>query len=283
MQAPLGIRSGKGHMNAMESAVDTLIAGKTIVVAALFVLLFTAERLLPAARTGGTERPMSDRHRLGRNVTLWLANVALSLAIVVPVSNWAVAHSLGFRPVWWSGGAGLLLDLLLLDFLIYWWHRANHVVPLLWRFHEIHHLDRFLDTTTSVRFHFGEVALSALARAGVILLFGIPLSSVLAFEALVLAAALFHHSNLRLPAAFERALSRIVITPSIHWVHHHRRQADTDSNYGTVLSIWDPLFRTRSATKRSPDMEIGVQANEEQTLPRLILRPFVGRSGVSQL
>lgn len=264
-------------MNDMENAVDTLIAGKSFLVAALFVLLFAGERFAPAARTGGTERPMVDRHRLGRNIALWIANVGLSLSVVVPVSAWAVAHSLGFRPAWWSGNGGLLADLLLLDFLIYWWHRANHVVPFLWRFHEVHHLDRFLDTTTSVRFHFGEVALSALARAGVIVLFGIPIASVLAFEALVLAAALFHHSNLRLPPAFEGALARAVITPSIHWVHHHRRQADTDSNYGTVLSIWDPLFGTRSATVRTPDMEIGVQSHEEETLPRLLLRPFVGR------
>lgn len=266
-------------MNGMENAVQALIAGKSVVVAIWFVLLFAGERLAPAAMSGGTERPMADRHRLARNIGLWLANVALSLAIVVPVSNWAVANSLGFRPEWWTGGWGLLLDLLLLDFLIYWWHRANHVWPFLWRFHEVHHLDRFLDTTTSIRFHFGEVMLSALARAGVIVLFGIPLASVLAFEALVLVAALFHHSNLRLPPALEAALARLIITPSIHWVHHHRRRADTDSNYGTVLSIWDPIFATRSRTVRSPDMEIGVEATEEDTLPRLIVRPFLARPG----
>src|SRR6185503_17911280 len=118
---------------------------------------------------------------------------------------------------WWSGAAGLAADLLLLDLLIYWWHRANHVVPLLWRFHAVHHYDRFLDTTSAVRFHAGEVLLSAAARAVIIVLLAFPLRSVLAFEALVLLAALFPHANLRLPEPLERTLSRLVVTPSIHW------------------------------------------------------------------
>ena len=108
---------------------------------------------------------------------------------------------------------------MLLDLLIYWWHRANHRLPLLWRFHQVHHLDRFLDTTSALRFHFGEVLLSVLARAAVIVLLDIPIASVLVFETLVLVAAIFHRSGLRLAAGFERALARVVITPSIHWEH----------------------------------------------------------------
>jgi sterol desaturase/sphingolipid hydroxylase (fatty acid hydroxylase superfamily) len=104
--------------------------------------------------------------------------------------------------------------------------------------------------------------------------FAIPLSSVLTFEALILVATGFHHSDLKLPPRLERALSWIVVTPSIHWVHHHRIRRDTDSNYSTILSLWDRLFASRSATRRTPDMEIGVEGREEQDLPKLLLRPF---------
>ena len=194
---------------------------------------------------------------------------------MVPVSAFAAAHGLGWRPGWWSGWPGLALDILVLDFLIYWWHRANHEIAFLWRFHEVHHLDRFLDTTSALRFHFGEVALSALARAVVILLLGIPLTSVLVFETLVLLATIFHHSNLALPRPLERALSRLVITPSIHWVHHHARRSDTDSNYGTLFSFWDPAFGTRSKTARIRDMMIGVEGFGERGLGELLLRPFL--------
>ena len=195
--------------------------------------------------------------------------------MVLELSVWASRDALAWRPPWWQGAAGLLLDLVLLDLLIYWWHRANHRVPFLWRFHEVHHRDRFLDTTSAVRFHFGEVMLSAGFRAIVIVIFSIPLPSVLAFETLVLLATLFHHSNFRIPPALERALAHVVITPSIHWVHHHAVQRDTDSNYGTILSVWDPLFGSRNrVTARTPEMEIGVERRGELDFAGLLLQPF---------
>lgn len=251
---------------------EGLLAWKGAVVAAWLAAFFLAERLRPAApRPAAVGRAL---HRLARNGVLWGINTLLSPLFVLPVTIWAAAHGLGWRPAWWDGPPALLLDLLLFDCLIYWWHRANHVVPFLWRFHEVHHLDATLDTTTALRFHFGEVLLSAAARAGVIVLLDVPLLSVVAFETLVLAATIFHHSNLALPPALERALARIVVTPSIHWVHHRARRRDTDSNYATVLSLWDPLFASRSPTARRRDMAIGVEGRREEPLARLLLHPL---------
>ena len=263
----------------MEPVLEILLTWKAAAVALWLAVFFAAERLRPAASEPKVDRlagggPVLGWARLGRNGGLWLANLALSPMLVVPVSALAATHSLDWRPAWWGGLSGLLLDILILDFLIYWWHRANHEFALLWRFHEIHHLDRFLDTTSALRFHFGEVVLSALARAAVILALGLPLASVLVFEALVLFAAIFHHSNLALPRALERTLARLFITPSIHWVHHHARRADTDSNYGTLFSFWDPAFGTRSKTARTRDMMIGVEGAGERPLAELFFRPF---------
>jgi sterol desaturase/sphingolipid hydroxylase (fatty acid hydroxylase superfamily) len=256
----------------MQDWVLHLLLGKSGLVALWLTTLFVAERLRPAA-----PRPTDGGRRVGRNIALFALNVGLSPLIVVPLSTWAAAHSLDWRPGWWSGGAGLALDLLLLDLFIYWWHRANHRAPFLWRFHEIHHLDRFLDTSSAVRFHFGEVLLSAISRAGFVVLLGPSIAAVLVFETMLLCAAIFHHSNLRLPARLERALSFVVVTPSIHWVHHHRVRSDTDSNYATVLSLWDPLFHSRSPTRRWLDMPIGTEGREERPLGALIARPFLRR------
>ncbi|HLI10230.1 MAG TPA: sterol desaturase family protein [Alphaproteobacteria bacterium] len=257
----------------MAHVAPALLAVKSAVVLAWFLLLFTGERLRPAARPGGAWR--WDGARLSRNGILWLINVIGSLLIVVPLTAWAARRGLPWRPAFWHGGPGLALDLVLLDFLIYWWHRATHRIPFLWRFHSVHHLDRFLDTSTAVRFHFGEVILAALARAAVVVALAFPLSSVLVFETLVLCATFFHHSNLRLPPRLEAALARVIITPSIHWVHHHAVQRDTDSNYGTVLSVWDPLFGSRNRwTRRTPEMAIGVERADELPLLALLLRPF---------
>jgi sterol desaturase/sphingolipid hydroxylase (fatty acid hydroxylase superfamily) len=243
------------------------------IILAFALALLVLERLFPAARS----RVQAMAMRLAKNVSLAGINAVLSPAVVIPLSAFAAQWALDWRPPWWSGWLGLALDLLLLDLWIYWWHRANHEAPFLWRFHEVHHLDEFLDVTTAVRFHFGEVILSALARAVVIFLLAIPLASIVMFETLLLLATIFHHSNVKLPPAFERALSFLIVTPSIHWVHHHALRRDTDSNYATVLSVWDPLFRSRSPTARSPDMAIGVETCRDEALPRLIVRPFGAR------
>jgi sterol desaturase/sphingolipid hydroxylase (fatty acid hydroxylase superfamily) len=256
----------------MQLSVQTLLLWKSAAVLLWLAALFLAERLRPAASWPADLAPWP---RLARNAGLYFVNIGLSPILVLPIAAWASAHALPWRPAWWSGWPAVLADVVLLDFLIYWWHRANHVAPFLWRFHEVHHLDRFLDTTSAVRFHFGEVLLSALARGAVVLVLNIPFVSVLASEAVVLCAAIFHHSNLRLPGRLERALARLVVTPSIHWVHHHRVRRDTDSNYGTLFSFWDPLFGSRSATARTPDMPIGVERREEAGFLRLLARPFV--------
>ncbi|MSP83951.1 MAG: sterol desaturase family protein [Alphaproteobacteria bacterium] len=245
-----------------------MIAWKAAVVALALVGLFVAERIWPAA-----PRPDPRWARVARNGGLWLLAAALSIGFVAPLTAWAVEARLDWRPDWWRGWPGLALDLIVLDGLIYGWHRANHTVPFLWRFHAVHHYDRFLDTTSALRFHVGEVALSATARAGVVWLFGFPLASILAFETLLLGATLFHHSNLWIPAGLESLMSRIVITPALHWVHHHRVQADTDSTYGTILSLWDPLFGTRSTTRRTPAMPIGVAGADERSFVGLLLAP----------
>ncbi len=245
-----------------------------ILVGIWFAGFFLAERLWPAAPVPAAvaRAPLA---RLARNLALAAINFLLSPLVVLPLTVLAAGHALAWRPTWWQGWPGLALDLLLLDLLIYWWHRANHRWRVLWRFHLVHHLDRTLDSTTALRFHFGEVLISAAARAGAILLLGFPFLSIVAFETLLLTATIFHHSNLSLPPRLEAALARLVITPSIHWVHH-RRQRDTDSNYGTVFSFWDRLFASRSAARRSPAMEIGVEGAEELDLPGLLLRPAKG-------
>jgi sterol desaturase/sphingolipid hydroxylase (fatty acid hydroxylase superfamily) len=252
--------------------MSDLLAYKGALVAIWLVGLFLAERFWPAAPLPApvARAPLA---RLVRNLALAAINFLLSPLVILPLTALAAGHALAWRPVWWQGWPGLALDLLLLDFLIYWWHRANHQWPPLWRFHLVHHLDRTLDSTSALRFHFGEVLISAAARAGAILLLGFPLLSIIAFETLLLIATIFHHSNLRLPRRLEAALSRLIITPSIHWVHHHRRRIDTDSNYGTVFSFWDRLFASRSRARRSPEMEIGVEGAEELALPGLLLRP----------
>lgn len=248
--------------------IAVFLQSKGGIVLAVLVALLVLERLFPVARALGGLR------RLARNFSLAGLNAILSFAVVVPVSGLAAQWALDWRPAAWSGWVGLALDLVILDCWIYWWHRANHELPFLWRFHEIHHLDEFLDASSALRFHFGEVFLSALVRAAVILLLGVPFAHVVVFETLIALVTMFHHSNVRVPPRLERLVSFVIVTPSIHWVHHHALRADTDSNYSTLLSVWDRLFASRSRTLRSVDMPIGVEGGLDRGIMALVRRPF---------
>ncbi len=269
----------------MDITLDQALALKSGLVVAAFLAFALAERWRPAVasplllRLGQGTR--AAWRRLARNLGLFGLNALLAPLIVLPITWWAGGISLGLRPAALSGWPGLVLDILILDFWIYWWHRANHELPLLWRFHQVHHLDELLDTTSAVRFHFGEVVLSALARVPVIVLLDVSLAAVVIFEGLVLTSALFHHSDARIPPGLERMLSRLIVTPSIHWVHHHAIRADTDSNYGTIFSFWDRLFRSRSRTRRFADMRIGVERMRDRPLLGLLAAPFGAQPAAS--
>ena len=249
-----------------------LVVYKSIIVVSLLLGLFVAERYFPSAVV---PKAIASKNRMLRNISLWLCNSLVSPFIVLPITFIAVGWGINWRSgLLAEGWGGLLLDVLILDLWIYWWHRANHRISLLWRFHEVHHLDEWLDVTSAVRFHFGEVVLSALVRSLVIVCLGMPLLSVIIFEAVVLTNAGFHHSNVRLPVRLERILSRVIITPAIHWVHHHAIQQDTDSNYGTIFSFWDRMFGSSSKHHRQADMKIGIEHRRDEGLVQLMLEPF---------
>lgn len=259
--------------------VEQLLAGKAIIIGCWLALFFSLERLWPASawKPADPHQQFSQFRHLAQNTALWFLNLLISPLLLLSLTAWAVSLSLWspFAAIFPAiGEYRIFIDLLILDLWIYGWHRLNHRLSWLWRFHQVHHLDQQLDATSALRFHPGEVVLSALVRLPVIILFAIPLSSILVFEILVATAAIFHHANLRLPGRVENALASIIVTPSIHWVHHHAVRADTDSNYGTLLSCWDRVFRSRSATQRYGSMVLGIEGVAENRLLKLILLPF---------
>lgn len=250
--------------------MQELLAYKGWIVVGAFLLLFGLEHIRPAVAVG-----LHPVRRIIRNLSFWPVNIGLSLAIVLPVSALAAQHALWDRPSWLTGASGMAFDILMLDLFIFWWHRAVHEIPFFWRFHEVHHLDEHLDTTSAIRFHFGEVFFSAFLRALIVITLAVPFSSVVLFETLVLVFTFFHHSNIALPPRFENALSKIIITPSLHWVHHHAIRKDTDSNYGTIFSFWDKLCHTKSLTQRFKTMKIGVENKKDMTFLALLFLPFI--------
>lgn len=245
---------------------------KGAIILVFLLIFFMLGRLIPFAKV------VQAIARIVNNLALSGINAVLSALLIVPVMVFASEFFVNWRPAVLQGSTGLIFDLVLLDLWIYWWHRVEHALPFLWRFHEVHHLDETLDASSALRFHFGEVVISSLVRLPVIMLLAIPLSSVIMFETVVALAAIFHHSNVRLPQKFERLLSWLIVTPSIHWVHHHAIRADTDSNYSVFFSMWDRIFGSHSRTIRTTDLVIGVEAKRDQHLMGLLTSPFKRRA-----
>jgi len=208
------------------------------------------------------------------NIFFWLVNIGITPIIVLPISIFATQIEIHNLFKFNNLVLSFLFHLVIVDLFLYWWHRFNHQIPFLWRFHHVHHLDETLDISSGVRFHFGEVILSALVRSVLIIAFNITLTNLLLIEAIILISSIFHHSNISLPKNLENIFSKIIVTPSIHWVHHHKRQSETDANYSTIFSWWDKIFRSKSNFEREIGMPIGIEGDSEQSLKNLILRPF---------
>jgi len=172
------------------------------------------------------------------------------------------------------------LAVLLLDLAIYWQHRLMHRIPVLWRLHRVHHSDTAFDLTTGVRFHPLEIALSMLIKLGLVAALGPHPGAVLAFELLLSLGSLWTHTDIALPGHVDRSLRRLIVTPSMHRIHHSPLRAETDSNYGFHLSIWDRLFGSYTESPRTAerDMTIGLDQfrdASQQTLVALLLNPFI--------
>jgi len=166
---------------------------------------------------------------------------------------------------------------LLMDYAYWWWHLANQMIPLFWRFHNVHHTDLDLDVSTAARFHFGEMVFSIGFLALAVVAFGIPPIMLLVFFLCLEVATLFHHSNWRLPIRLERILNSIVVTPRMHGIHHSIVQRETNSNWGTVFCWWDKLHRTLRRDIPQNEITIGVAAyrdEKELTLAQLLVLPF---------
>lgn len=182
--------------------------------------------------------------------TLFLGVVFVSVTVMV--AAWTQQNAYGLLHVIpMTPSVQLVLALVLLDGWLYFWHRANHAVPLLWRFHRMHHSDRHMDVTTATRFHLGEHIGASVLRLGLIPIVGFEVWHLAIYDTLVVVVTQFHHADISI-GRWDRWLRWLMVTPNMHKVHHSDWQPETNSNYATVLSLWDRLFgsfRMRSDPK----------------------------------
>jgi sterol desaturase/sphingolipid hydroxylase (fatty acid hydroxylase superfamily) len=258
-----------------------LFFGVLVVVAAI-------ELLLPAFE----DPPQRDRR--------WPANLGLAainagLRSVVPVSTVLAAataerNELGLLnllvgPGWIAAAATLLLY----SGCGYAVHVLMHKLPILWRLHRVHHLDVRIDVSTSLRSHPLELLVTIALTAAAAVVLGFTPWVVALYEVCESFVSLVSHANLRLPERLDRALRCLLVTPNMHSIHHSAYQPETDSNYGTVLSVWDRLFGTyRHAPAGGYErMEFGLREVRDERASSLLWQltspalPRLRRSGAS--
>lgn len=168
---------------------------------------------------------------------------------------------------------------LLMDLVVYLQHRLFHAVPLLWRFHKVHHADNDFDVTTGLRFHTVSMVLSMGVKMSVAVLLGASPLAVLVSETALNLTAMFNHANIRIPVALDRVLRWFVVTPDMHRVHHSVSPDEMTKNFGFNFPWWDRLlgtYRDQPAAGHER-MTSGLrehQADTDQNLLWMIALPF---------
>jgi hypothetical protein len=203
-------------------------------------------------------------------------------AVYVEEEGWGLSRWLGL-----VGWIEILLSIVVLDLFDYLWHRANHHVRFLWRFHKAHHADTAMDVTTALRFHPGELLLSALMKAVWIAVWGPTVIAWFLFEALVSLCAQFHHSNIDFPNPVERWLSRgarlLVSTPrttqsisatACQLLHPQHLGPAVSQRCASPDDGYDPRRRRAASAQAGPGVLAGRLARRALPPPQSGSRPL---------
>jgi sterol desaturase/sphingolipid hydroxylase (fatty acid hydroxylase superfamily) len=241
---------------------------------AFYLLL---ERLIPFRLPS-----VSTARRWLDNIGLAVFNgLLLNLMFAIPIfkaAQYVTQNRLGvFHLVTLPGWLRILVTVVFLDFMLYLWHFINHEIPLFWRFHRVHHSDLNLDVSTASRFHLGELIISAVIKLSLVFFLGAELVGLILFEILVVLTSQFQHSNIRLPEWFEKIWLVLFVPPAMHRIHHSVVIEERNTNYGTVVSLWDKMLGTFLYRVDQTRIKIGVGAYpkpEKVRFPHLLVMPF---------
>lgn len=240
------------------------------------VLFWILEGLIPVFRFN-YEKGKHWSLNIFFTVTTVLINLVFA-GLILKVSDYVVANKIGviqyFNNFWLQFVIGLLILDLIGAYLI---HYIQHKIKVLWLFHLIHHTDTWVDASSGNRHHPGESVFRALFTTLAVAIAGAPMWMVMLYQSMSVVFTQFNHANIKIPSLIDSVLSWIVVTPSMHRVHHHFVQPYTDSNYGNIFSFWDRIFgtfRQLSSDKIQFGIDTHTQPEENNRLANLLKIPF---------
>lgn len=240
----------------------------------------SVERIFPAYIKPKFQSLKQQYGRILSNVTLyflWTLPVYLLAVLVVshiaklPWAHYGLMRLVAI-PLWTK----YFLSIFILDFMNYLIHRSEHAVPLLWRFHSVHHSDLHMDMSTAIRKHPVSGIFTTTVFVATLLAFGIPAECLLFYNVFADIVGFLAHSSLSYSPAFSQALNTLgFISPANHRMHHSDYQPETDSNFGQMFCFWDKIFGTFTHRENTDGFRFGLEyIHEHKLLPALLVQPF---------
>ncbi len=196
--------------------------------------------------------------RLG---VLPLAIFFLLLPVVDGLDGWLRMHDIippkledAFPALFDHPVASFLAYLVVIDFVLYWVHRAQHAFGWWWALHALHHSQREMTFWTDDRNHLLDMVITDLVLAVAALLVGVAPGQFVAIVAVTRAVESLSHANVRL--AFGRVGERLLVSPRFHRVHHAiglgHEGARQGCNFAVLFPLWDHLFGTANTVREFP-------------------------------
>lgn len=183
----------------------------------------------------------------------------LTLKPAMVLFDWAVVPGVQAATRALPGVIQFVLLIVVADFTQYWVHRTFHAVPMLWRFHAIHHSADHMDWLAGSRLHLVDVAVTRGLTYVPIYLLGFADGPLFAYLVVVSAQATFIHANVRFGFG---PLKYLVATPQFHHWHHAAEAEAIDKNFAVHLPIIDMVFGTAHLPDRWP-AAYGISGGEQ--------------------
>ncbi|MEZ5999594.1 sterol desaturase family protein [Hyphomonas sp.] len=222
-----------------------------------FMIFAPLELLLPRRKGQGLFRPLwkTDTVYLLVNVVLISFGGALfitgGLMILVPLVPEGLQTALAGLPLWLQ----FVLVFIVADLWYYAMHRAEHQLPLLWRFHAIHHSIEDMDWLAAHRIHAVDQILTGASTLLLPMALGFSDEAVLLYSFQFGWHSLLKHSNIRVSWG---PLRWILATPVFHHWHHANQPEAYDRNFAGQLPLIDVLFGTAIMKEREAPEVYGV-------------------------
>lgn len=236
-----------------------LLAGLPAVLVFGFAAIALAERLLPY-------RPQWLRNHgdVGVDVLNLLVNnglvekllAAALLTLFADSSGW-LGRQFGVAtwPHHWPLGAQLVLMAVVAELGSYWYHRLAHQTPWMWRFHAVHHSPKRLYFLNAPRFHPVDRLLSNIPEMLPFIVLGTNAQTVALFFTYNAIVGLLQHCNVNMRLG---PLNYVFSLAELHRWHHSHKIAESDTNYGSNLIVWDLVFGTHFHPRNREVGDIGL-------------------------